>query len=401
MTVLLIRNAEVYAPEPVGKRDILCVGESIASIKEEIPAEVLDHLQGEVDELDGSGCIAVPGFVDQHVHFNGAGGGGGPKSRTVNTPLTELTLAGITTAVGLLGTDGIQRSLPELLQKARGLEEEGITTWMFTGSYQIPSPTITGDVTTDITFIDKIIGLKLSMTDHRSSNPTVDELRRFASKSRLGGLLGGKCGLVMVHLGVGKVGMEPLYEVIRTSDIPIEQFIPTHINRAPKVMDWGVEWGKNGGYVDISSCVSPEAGFVTAIKPGEAVKTFLEKGVKLEKITVSSDGNGAMPILDENGKVVAMAPTAIMATLDEFEDLVNEGRISIDMAVKVYSTNIARHLNLAKKGVLGHGMDADILLFDKKGFEMRDVIARGKIMVKDGLAVKKGIYGDGPDKRSK
>jgi beta-aspartyl-dipeptidase (metallo-type) len=88
------------------------------------------------------------------MHFNGAGGENKPEFRTPPAKLSELTRYGITTAVGLLGTDGITRSLHDLYMKARGLQNEGISTWIFTGSYQLPSPTITGSVLTDITMID-------------------------------------------------------------------------------------------------------------------------------------------------------------------------------------------------------------------------------------------------------
>lgn len=57
-----------------------------------------------------AGLIAVPGFVDMHVHVAGGGGEAGPASRTPEARLSELLLAGITTVVGLTGTDSVSRS---------------------------------------------------------------------------------------------------------------------------------------------------------------------------------------------------------------------------------------------------------------------------------------------------
>ena len=70
--------------------------------------------------------------------YIGGGGEGGFSTRTPEATLSDLTTAGVTTVVGTLGTDGIARDMNALLAKARGLEEEGITTYIYTGSYRLP-----------------------------------------------------------------------------------------------------------------------------------------------------------------------------------------------------------------------------------------------------------------------
>jgi len=62
-----------------------------------------------------------------------------------------------------------------LLMKAKGLENEGISSWIYTGSYQYPSLTITENILNDIMLIDKVIGVKIALSDHRSSHPTIEE----------------------------------------------------------------------------------------------------------------------------------------------------------------------------------------------------------------------------------
>ena len=93
-----------------------------------------------------------------------------------------------------LGTDSFTRSVENLVAKAKGLNEEGITTYCLTGAYEYPSPTLTGRVDKDIAYINEVIGCKLAISDHRSSHVTRQELLRLATQVRLGSLIGGKPG---------------------------------------------------------------------------------------------------------------------------------------------------------------------------------------------------------------
>ncbi|HBA55277.1 MAG TPA: beta-aspartyl-peptidase, partial [Syntrophorhabdus aromaticivorans] len=162
--------------------------------------------------------------------------------------------------MGLLGTDGTCRSLEELLMKARGLEEEGISTWILTGSYALPSVTITGSVTRDLCLIDKVVGLKVALSDHRGSHPTVEELRRAASDARLGGILSGKAGCVCVHMGGETSGLGPILEALEGTEIPIAQFAPTHIARNTRLVDQAAEFGRRGGLLDITAASKGKQG---------------------------------------------------------------------------------------------------------------------------------------------
>ncbi|MDO4395969.1 MAG: beta-aspartyl-peptidase, partial [Clostridia bacterium] len=98
----IIKNVNVYAPEKLGKKDILIAGGKICQISDnlDIPES------WEVEVIDGEGLIATPGFIDSHVHILGGGGEGGFGNRTPEATLSGLTRWGITTVVGCLGTDG-------------------------------------------------------------------------------------------------------------------------------------------------------------------------------------------------------------------------------------------------------------------------------------------------------
>ena len=68
--MLLIRGAEVYAPEYLGKKDVLVAGGKIERIADHLP----DYEGAEV--IDGEGKILTPGIIDRHVHITGGGGEG-------------------------------------------------------------------------------------------------------------------------------------------------------------------------------------------------------------------------------------------------------------------------------------------------------------------------------------
>lgn len=118
--LILIRNAKVFAPEELGVQDVLTADSRILKIAPHIPA-VEEY---DVRTIDGTGMLLFPGFIDCHVHILGGGGEGSYHTRTPEIMLTDITMGGVTTVVGCLGTDGTTRNMASLLAKARGLEEE-------------------------------------------------------------------------------------------------------------------------------------------------------------------------------------------------------------------------------------------------------------------------------------
>lgn len=392
MVLILIKGGEIYAPKYSGSKDVLIANDKILLIDEYIPERTAYTLNKNAKIIDASECIIIPGFIDQHVHINGAGGEGGPQYRTPPIQLSDLTKAGITSVIGLLGTDGVARSLKALLMKARGLENEGISTWIYTGAYQFPSPTITGSISSDIMLIDKVIGIKIALSDHRSSHPTIDELRRVTSEARVGGMLSGKAGIVHIHVGTEKLSLIPLLEIIKNTDVPIEQFAPTHLNRSTELFREAIEFGKLGGYVDITAGVSQEYGFYEAIKPSKAIKKLIKNGVPIKRVTMSTDGNGSMPKFNEKRELICMLIASVSSLHKEFVDIVKKEEIPIGDAISITSTNIAEHLKLYQKGEVKVGKDADILILDKNTLQIKHVIAKGKIMIENGKVIKLGTF---------
>ena len=392
MSFILMKRGEIYSPGYDGNKDILIANNKIFLIDQNITESALNSLVKNIKIIDASKCIVIPGFIDQHVHINGAGGEGGPQYRTPPIQLSELIKAGITSVIGLLGTDGFARSLKALLMKAKGLENEGISTWMYAGAYQYPSPTITGDILSDIMLIDKVIGVKIALSDHRSSHPTIDELKKVTSKARVGGMLAGKVGIVHIHMGSEKIGLNPLFEIIKNTEIPIEQFAPTHLNRNEDLFKSAIEFGKMGGYVDLTTVVPVEDKSSGTIKSSKAVKRLTENGVSIERITMSTDGNGSMPKFNEKKEITGMAVASVSSLYKEFIDIIKKEKMSVEDAIRITSTNIAKHLKLDQKGEIKEGKDADLIVLDKNTLQIKYVIAKGKIMMENEKIMKFGTF---------
>lgn len=386
----LIKNGEVYTPEYIGKKDILLVGKQIGFIEETI---VIPENFVEIKVIDAKGRIIVPGFIDAHVHIIGGGGEGGFKTRTPEIQLTEATLAGITTLVGVIGTDGTTRTMPALLAKARALEEEGISCFVQTGSYQVPVKTLTGKIEDDLILVDKIIGVgEIAIADHRSSQPTVAELAKLASQARNGGLLSGKGGIVNIHVGDSLDHVQVIEEVVETTEIPITQFYPTHLNRNPHLFEAGIQFAKKGGYIDFTTSTIQKFLDEGEVKASTAIKRALEEGVDIRQMTLTSDGQASLPDFDNNGKLSGMSIGTCMSLYTSIVDAILEDGVSIDDALRVVTENPANILHLPTKGRLEIGNDADLLLMKKETLELDTVIAMGQIMVSEGKAVVKGTF---------
>jgi beta-aspartyl-dipeptidase (metallo-type) len=276
--------------------------------------------------------------------------------------------------------------------KARGLQNEGISTWIWTGSYQIPSPTITGNVSRDIAMIDKVVGLKIAFSDHRSSHASEETLIQAIASSRIGGIVGGKSGKVMVHRGNPTDGLSKLREILSRTEIPLSQVIPTHLNRTEALFEESIIHGKAGGNIDITAGVSEKYHFGGTVKPSSAVSRLISSGVPIELISMSSDGNGSMAVPQADG-TFKMLVSPVQAMYEEFTDMLKEG-VPCSDAIRVVSGNPAKALGLLSKGKVASGADADLLLISKEDFSLSAVWALGKKMVENDVAIVKGVFED-------
>ena len=380
--MLLIKGAEVYAPEYLGKKDVLIAGEKIERIGEDLP-----EYEG-CQVIDGTGRIVAPGFIDRHVHITGGGGEGSFHTQAPQVQLSDLIRGGVTTVVGLLGTDGISRSTENLVAKAKALKEEGISAYCCCGAYGHPGPTITGSISKDIMFVDEIIGLKLAVSDHRAPNITVDELIRLGSDVRTAGMLSGKAGFVCLHMGGDDRALSPVFEALERTSIPVKTFQPTHVGRAKKLQEDAFKLAKMGGTIDFTC-----GQFEEKIKElAASLRAAKEAVVPMDKVTISSDGQGSWSNYDAAGNLTEMGVSSVDTMYRQVVYQVQNENMSLEEALSLGTRNVAKALEVyPKKGAVHVGSDADVLVLNGD-LSMNTVIARGSLMMQDGVLLKKGTY---------
>lgn len=386
--MLLLRNLDLYTPAPAGRADVLIGGREILRIDADLH---LPAAWGETVECDG--VVAVPGFIDAHVHVTGGGGEGGYATRTPELLLSDAVRGGVTTIVGCLGTDGVTRSLPALLAKARGLDEEGLTVFMWTGHYAVPIRTLTGSIEQDLLLIDKVIGVgEVAISDHRSTQPTFDEFARIAAEARRGGILSGKAGVVNVHLGDGPRGLSLLRRIVDETEIPVSQFLPTHINRNPALFDEGIAWAKRGGQVDLTTSTVPAFLAEGEVKCSAGLRRMLDAGVDITRVTFTSDGQGSLPSFDDQGRLTRLEVGRVTSLFGEVRDAVQQEGLPLEVALQTITSTPARLLKLRRKGQLVAGADADLVLLDRDTLEIAGLIAGGRWLMRDRVPLVKGTF---------
>ncbi|MBQ6819857.1 MAG: beta-aspartyl-peptidase [Clostridium sp.] len=388
--IKVIKNIKVYSPKYLGIKDVVIVSDKIEGIYDSvnIPKNFIN-----IEVINGEGKLLFPGFIDNHVHINGAGGEGGFRRRTPEIMLSSLITAGITTVVGCIGIDGVCRNMASLIAKAKSLEEEGITTYCYTGSYEIPVKPLTESIKKDIMLIDKIIGVgEIAISDTRSSQATYEELVKAIAQSRVGGLLSGKSGIVNIHLGDGTSKLGYLFKLADNSEIPLTQILPTHINRNGDLFKSGEEYINKGGYIDLTTSTPVDQLAPGELRASEAFNILVKNKSNIENVTFSSDGNGSLPIFDDKGKIVKIGICTVSSLYEEVVECIKKYGIHIEEALKVITSNVAKVLKLNNKGSIEVGKDADLVLVDENTLKIKDVIALGKVMLKDGEVIVKGTF---------
>ena len=392
---LIVRNCELYNPQPQGRKDVVVCAGKIIGIFPENSTQNFEQLfpAEEVQVIDVGGDIVTPGFIDNHVHIAGAGGEGGYANRTPEIQISDIISAGVTSVIGVLGTDSVARCNKTLLAKAYQLEAEGISTWILTGSYEIPVRTLTGSCKSDIVLVDKIIGTgEVAISDHRSSQPSFDEFVRCVADTRVGGVISGKAGVVNVHIGDGSRKLEMLMRMVTETEIPIKQVIPTHINRTAIVMGAGLEFAKRGGYVDLTTSSDPLFLEEDEVKASTGLKKFLNWNIRPEQILFSSDAQGSMPIFNEQRELVGSGVGEVRSLYRETRDAVLDEKVPLEIALMTITSNPADAYKLPNKGRVLKNYDADLVVLDKDDLQIKHVISKGKIVVRDRVNQIKGMF---------
>ena len=374
----LVKNVKLFDPQPMGKVDILVTNDRVAAVGNDLHPQIPG-----LTVIDGTGKTAVPGFIDQHVHVTGGGGEGGFNSRTPELMLSTVIKAGVTTLVGLLGTDSYTKSVENVLAKTKEFNADGITAYCLTGAYVYPPVTVTGSVSKDIVYIKEILGCKLAISDHRCSRPTKEELIRLASDIRMAALVSGKPGILHIHLGGCGRQLEDIIEIVEEAYLPIKHFRPTHLDCNPKT---ALRFMELGGWADFTAEPS---------KTDELYDVIQKAGI--EHLTVSSDSNGSIPVWNEaRDQVVAVKVGGMDPLYEIIRNLVVDFNVPMETAIQLITSNVARALELyPEKGTVRSGSHADMVLLDEN-LHIDTVMAMGKLMMKDKQLLVKGAFEEVP-----
>ena len=276
-----------------------------------------------------------------------------------------------------------------LLARVRGLCEEGLSAYCHTGGYHLPPVTITGSVRGDIVHIDRMIGVgEVAISDHRSSQPRFDELLRLASEAHVAGLMTGKAGLVHLHLGDGERGLEMVRRALDTTELPARVFNPTHVNRRRALFEESLDLAERGCTVDITAF--PVEDDEDAWSAEDALLRYLEAGLPPQRVTVSSDGGGCLPVYNSQCELVRIGvgdPGALVGCL---QTLLRRNA-PLELVLPAFTANVASLLRLGGKGVIGVGADADLVVLDGDA-RVRDVMALGRWHLRGGKTTIRGSF---------
>jgi len=355
----LIEGGRVYTPDPVGVQSILLADGHVGKVGE-VDRSALERLGAEYEVIDASGCIVVPGFIDPHTHLLGGSGETGYSTQTPEFFISEIIAFGITTVVGTLGVDTTMKTMAGLLAKVKGLKEQGINAFCWTGGYDIPPNSILGTVREDIMFIDEVIGAgEVAIADERALAPDPQQLARTATHAHIGGMLAKKAGLVHIHCGDSERRLSQLRDVLNHYDVKPSWFYSTHIERSEKLVDEAIELSSQGMPCDMD------------VVEGDLhrwVRYWLDHGGNPERLTVSSDAS-----MTGHGLV-----------WQQVRECVLEHGFTLEQMLPMITRNTGRILKLREKGEIRKAFMGDLVMLEEGSLEIVNVMSQGKMMVRDG-----------------
>lgn len=361
---ILIENGELYDPQPRGRGSVLIANALIEKVGE-VDRRALDALGVEYEAIDATGCVVVPGLLDPHEHLLGGSGEGSLALQSPMLFLHEIVPAGITSVVGTLGVDTTMKTISGLLARVKALAEEGLEAWMWTGGYNVPATTIMGSIRADLMFIDEVVGAgEVAISDERSLNQSAQELASQVRDTHIGGLLSGKAGVTHFHVGEEDTRLQPLRDIIEDYQVKPGWLYPTHVQRNARLLDEAIELAKAGAHVDFDTVAQDLAKWF---------RYYVDHGGPLERLTISSDADSGHP----------------MILFEQFRSLVLREGQPLERVLPIVTLNPARAVKLDnRKGTLEPGKDADVVVLDRDTLDVREVIARGNRLLRDGAMTK-------------
>jgi beta-aspartyl-dipeptidase (metallo-type) len=341
--MVIIENGDVYTPAPRGRNRVVIAGGRIERIGD------VDARPFDPQIIDASGCIVVPGLIDPHIHLIGGSGEKGWGTASAEISSRELLAAGITTVVGLLGTDTTTKTLPALLGKVKALRAQGLNAWMWTGGYD--ARTLNGNLRDDIVLIEEIIGAgEIAIADRRGVHFDARALARLATDCYVAGTLTGKAGVLHLHTGELRERLSIVRELLDFG-VPASAIHPTHVNRNEELFAEAVELTRKGVAVDL-----------------DVVDEDLHRWLR------NFDGDRSLVTISTDSPIGRPA-----ALLEQIRDLIRQNILPLEDAFALATRNTARVLKLQDAGEIAEGKRADLLILNAQSLAIRQVIAGGRV----------------------
>ncbi len=374
----LIEHGDVYTPAPRGRASEYLAGDRVVhvgAVDRGAAERFVRGLGHELDVLDATGCVVTPGLIDPHEHVLGGSGEEGFSSQTPEIALGEIVTAGITTVVGCLGVDTTMKTMAGLLAKVKGLREEGLNAYCWSGGYNVPPTSILGSVREDIMFVTEVIGAgEIAIADARASDPARAELARLVTDAHVGGMLARKAGVTHFHVGEGEARLALLRALVDEHDVEPEWLYVTHVERCEALMAEAIALAARGATADVDTIEEDLAKWV---------RHWRAHGGDPGRLTVSSDASISSPHTMSR----------------QLRGLVTEHGMALEEVLPLATTNTARVLALAEKGELAPGKAGDVLVMRRDGLEIVHVLSRGRAMVRDGAVCVRERFREGSNRR--
>ena len=370
----VLRNGSVYAPRPLGRQSVLLTDGKIARIGD-VDVRAVEALGVDSDIVDVDGCIVAPGLIDPHIHLLGGSGEAGFSTQSPEFFVSEIVSSGITTVVGTLGVDTTMKTLPGLLAKVKGLKEEGLHAFMWTGGYDVPPTSIMPSARDDIMFLDEVIGIgEIAISDKRASAPEMRELAKVVSDAYIGGMLSRKAGVSHFHVGDGGRRLQPIRELLQDYYAEPSWLYLTHVERSEELMREAIALASLGVAVDVDVVEGDLARWV---------KFYLDEGGDPLQLTASTDASATSP----------------RSLHEQLADCVLRHGMPLEHLLAFMTSNTARVLKLGDAGTLEKGRRGDVLVLARDTLEIVHVLCNGQFMVRDGRMVKHETFLDRSTRR--
>ena len=296
----------------------------------------------------------------------------------------EIAEAGVTTLVGVLGTDGYARRIEDVLVKCMALREQGFDCYFLTGSYTFPITTMRGSVAEDIIFNEYCLGTgEVAHCDHRGSLMRYEEFTRLAADTRNGARLAGLKGVRNIHLGNYP---DPADFFIRAceEDITFRPLIvPTHVTRKYEVFESCLKFLEYGGQIDITagSDSNPSQKSCGSV---DGLEIIYRKYGTLDRVSMTSDGNGSAPVWDELGNMIGMGKGSCKVLLSDLKKAAQRGVIPFEEILRTMTTTPAAIYGLKNSaGAIAENGTANFAVLDEN-LDLDQTILNGKtVWMKD------------------